>query len=237
MRTWVAIVATALATAAAMRLTGASAATNVVTAKSFQLEDEEGNARGYFGFNTNGDAQLSVCDVGGPCATLTRDSLQLRDDAGVLRAQVYLASDGKARVDLCDENRRACVSIIENLIVLYDSSTGAQVETVDITPRGMFLAYPGAGSFRDREAATFTTDTYSGSEFVALTVGARGDGTRVRFSPPQGVQLATGRPTVTTPSPYADVSVTGSGVDRVLLSNAKWGLVVTNSHGKRTLRK
>lgn len=232
MRTAVAILVTAVATAAAMKVAEVGAATNTLTANAFQLEDAGGNKRGFFGFDASGNAVLSICDVGGPCATISRDGFKFTDDAGNVRSRLYLDSNGRSRLDLCDADNHACLSVIENEVVVYDGATGAQSETVDLSSRGLFLAYPGAGNFTDREAASFITDTYLGSDLCALTIGARNLSAFSR-APDSGFRIATGKPTTSTPAPFVSLSMLSGGKYRVdLESGTKKTLYVYKSNGK-----
>lgn len=234
MRTWVAIVATAVATALAVHVVEVGAAETVVSATRFQLVDQTGTPRGYFGFLADGSGPtLTLCDAAdGPCTVVDRNGFVLRDPAGNVRARIAFDGTGKARLDLCDENDRACSSVDQAGVFLYADSGAAQVQTVGLVPGGLLLAYPGAGTFTEREAATLTTGASPDGEFAALTVGARGDASRFRFSPVHGAQMAAGRPSATEPAPYADVSVTGGGFDRAILSNAKKALSVLSTKGK-----
>ena len=226
MRTWVAIIATAIATGLAVHLAEVNAAETVVSATRFQLVDQAGTPRGYFGFLSNStQPQISICDGGGTC----RVSIGL-DDA-----------DSRPYVSLFDSNNARRATIYEGGVVLFDDSAGSTSETVNLGPRGLVLAYPdGVGTFAEREAAALLMDKsgVGGADYAVLTIGAHHPGWAGVFNAPDtGIFAGATRPTTDSPIPAAAIGLESAGVRRAMFSNIfkKTTLAVFSANGKARL--
>jgi len=215
MRTWVAIVVTAVATAAAMRTLDARAADTIVSATRFQLVDLYGVERGWFGF--------------GP--TDTQPRLVLCDGFGVCRLNVALAEpDRKPTITMFDSAGNRATSLSEGDLSMFWTSDPS--EAIRLNRFGLSIYYPGQESIVSREAASLAIDGYTS---VALRLGQPTDSP---FGEPvTGVQLVTERMTPQNLDPRVRVSLTEENVERVLLSNDRFGLAVRNWKNRFQLRK
>lgn len=201
MRTWMAILATAAATAGLMKLTEADAQDDTISTHQIILLDSNGVARGVIGINP------------------------IRNEAGI----VFVSADSMRGTALAETG-----------VYIYDNATTNNVpenKTVGLHSNGLFLSYPGPGTYESREAASLSTDSYSSEQYVGLRLGSRGPTASYRNAASQGWSLSAGRPVAGNPSPGVAAYLNDGGVTRVSMTDLPKALRVFSSSGHVRFQK